>query len=194
MQDHKFTDAMRLCTQVGSVHKGNAEPPMIQEIFVALRGLIKIHSPALIITVKDVAAPVLEAIKMASSRALTNTTVVCLPATSFPHALWMADIRTTALMCKRILMLDLLDKLDKILSFLPDIHILVTCGGFILLLQPGAHLQCKIEEFFYFFKNFVGFCFCSLEHNENPGEHHYPEPGEISTSPVAITGECPLPR
>lgn len=153
--------------QVGSVHKGNAEPPMIQEIFVAMRGLIKIHSPALIITVKDVAAPVLEAIKMASSRALTNTTVVSLPATSFPHALWMADIRSTALMCKIILMLDLLDKLDKILSFLPEIHSLVTCGGFILLLQPGPHLQCKIEK--YLFHNLFVFVFCSLEHNENPG-------------------------
>lgn len=156
-----------LCMQVGSVHKGNAEPPMIQEIFVAMRGLIKIHSPALIITVKDVAAPVLEAIKMASSRALTNTTVVSLPATSFPHALWMADIRSTALMCKIILMLDLLDKLDKILSFLPEIHSLVTCGGFILLLQPGPHLQCKIEK--YLFHNLFVFVFCSLEHNENPG-------------------------
>lgn len=146
---------MCLCTQVGSVHKGNAEPPMIQEIFVAMRGLIKIHSPALIITVKDVAAPVLEAIKMAASRSLTNTTVVCLPATSFPHALWMADIRTTALMCKRILMLDLLDnKLDKILSFFPDmrwVHI-----TFATWCTPAMQNR---RFFLVFFKKFVGFCF-----------------------------------
>jgi hypothetical protein len=128
---------------------------MIQEIFVAMRGLIKIHSPALIITVKDVAAPVLEAIKMAASRSLTNTTVVCLPATSFPHALWMADIRTTALMCKRILMLDLLDnKLDKILSFLPDmrwVHI-----TFATWCTPAMQNR---RFFFSFFSKFVGFCF-----------------------------------
>lgn len=146
---------MCLCTQVGSVHKGNAEPPMIQEIFVAMRGLIKIHSPALIITVKDVAAPVLEAIKMAASRSLTNTTVVCLPATSFPHALWMADIRTTALMCKRILMLDLLDnKLDKILSFFPDmrwVHI-----TFATWCTPAMQNR---RFFLVFLIKFVGFCF-----------------------------------
>ena len=86
--------------QVGSIAKYSADLPIIQEIFLSMRGLLKIHQPALVITVNDVAAPVLEALQLATARAEANTTIVRLPRTAVPYALWMADLKSSALQCK----------------------------------------------------------------------------------------------
>jgi hypothetical protein len=84
--------------QVGSIAKGNIDFPIIQEVFVSMRGLLQIHSPALVITVDDIASSVHEALTLAISH--SNTILVQLPHAVVPHALWMAEVRTSALQCE----------------------------------------------------------------------------------------------
>ncbi|CAK9859938.1 unnamed protein product [Sphagnum jensenii] len=81
--------------EVGSIAKGNIDFPIIQEVFVSMRGLLQIHSPALVITVDDIACSVHDALTLAVSH--SNTLLVQLPRAVVPHALWMAEVRTSAL-------------------------------------------------------------------------------------------------
>ncbi|KAG0580596.1 hypothetical protein KC19_4G185500 [Ceratodon purpureus] len=83
--------------EVGSVHRSFSATPVIQEISAGMRGLIKMHSPSLVITVSDAPAPVLEALKLATSQAATNASLVQIPRTSFSHALWMATVPPASL-------------------------------------------------------------------------------------------------
>ncbi|KAJ7566100.1 hypothetical protein O6H91_02G087800 [Diphasiastrum complanatum] len=82
--------------ELGAVARsGNSHVPIISEIVASMKGLIKIHSPALIITVANVAATVHDALDMACRHG--NVTLVQIPRTAIQHALWMADIKTPAL-------------------------------------------------------------------------------------------------
>lgn len=85
--------------QLGAIHRSRDSPSLIFEIYVAMRGLINIHSPTLLITVDNIATPVLEALQLAVSRATMNTTLVQLPQSSVSHVLWMADIESATLKC-----------------------------------------------------------------------------------------------
>jgi hypothetical protein len=85
--------------QLGAIHRSRDSPSLILEIYVGMRGLINIHSPTLLITVDNIAAPVLEALQLAVSRATMNTTLVQLPRSSVSHVLWMADIESATLKC-----------------------------------------------------------------------------------------------
>jgi len=64
---------------------------------------MKIHSPSLVITVNDLPSPVLEALQLARIQAACNATVVQIPRSSFPHALWMAAVPPASLPCTVIL-------------------------------------------------------------------------------------------
>ncbi|KAJ7547628.1 hypothetical protein O6H91_08G095800 [Diphasiastrum complanatum] len=82
--------------ELGSVARtGNSDVQMTSTIAVSMKGLIKIHSPALIITVADIAAPVRDALALASKTG--NVSLVQIPRTAIRHALWMADIKTSTL-------------------------------------------------------------------------------------------------
>ncbi|KAJ7560479.1 hypothetical protein O6H91_04G131600 [Diphasiastrum complanatum] len=82
--------------EVGSVARaGNSIMPVMQEILAAVKGLIKIHSPALIITVADLVSSAHDALNLAATGG--NATLVKLPRSAIKHALWMADIKSEAL-------------------------------------------------------------------------------------------------
>ncbi|CAM6128710.1 unnamed protein product [Calypogeia fissa] len=81
--------------EVGSIHRAASDSSMMQEIFASMRGLLKIHSPALLITVSDLDPTVRDALQAAVRR--SNTTLVGLPRSSIKHALWMPDVKSAAL-------------------------------------------------------------------------------------------------
>ncbi|CAA6655249.1 unnamed protein product [Spirodela intermedia] len=60
-------------------------------------GLLKIHNPSLLITVDDLDPSVRSALKTAAEGSENGTIFVALPRTAVPKALWMADLRSTAL-------------------------------------------------------------------------------------------------
>ncbi|EFJ14348.1 hypothetical protein SELMODRAFT_120665 [Selaginella moellendorffii] len=66
-----------------------------QEIYGAMRGLVRIHSPAIIVTVADLERGVRDAVDLAAKRG--NATLVELPRPSIQHALWMADLKPISL-------------------------------------------------------------------------------------------------
>ncbi|CAI9105054.1 OLC1v1003898C1 [Oldenlandia corymbosa var. corymbosa] len=74
-----------------------SEVPVVQAIFASMKGLIKMHNPSVLITVDNVDANVRKALKMAAESNQNTTTLVVLPKLSVPKALWMADLRSTAL-------------------------------------------------------------------------------------------------
>ncbi|OIT32966.1 hypothetical protein A4A49_56198, partial [Nicotiana attenuata] len=51
----------------------NSEVPVVQAMYVSMKGLIKIHNPSLVITVADVDSNVKKALNMATE---ANTTVI----------------------------------------------------------------------------------------------------------------------
>ena len=86
--------------QVGSVHKGFSETAFIQEVSASMRGLMRIHSPTLLITVNDLQSTVVDALKLSSAQAGKNTTLVQIPHSSFRYSLWMATVSPASLPCK----------------------------------------------------------------------------------------------
>lgn len=78
----------------------NSEVPVIQVIYSSMKGLIKIHSPSVVIIVSDIDPIVKKALKMASEANSNATTLVLLPRASVSKVLWMADLRSTALPSK----------------------------------------------------------------------------------------------
>lgn len=84
--------------EVGSIARGASDSSVIQEIFASMRGLFKIHSPALLITVSDLDPTVRDALQAAVRR--SNTTLVRLPRSSIKHALWIPDVKSAALRSK----------------------------------------------------------------------------------------------
>ncbi|KAL0369644.1 UNVERIFIED_CONTAM: hypothetical protein Sangu_0282500 [Sesamum angustifolium] len=75
----------------------NSEVPVLQAVYASMKGLIKIHNPSVVITVSDIDSNVKKALKMASETNANGSALVLLPRASVPKALWMADIRSTAL-------------------------------------------------------------------------------------------------
>lgn len=83
--------------EVGSVHRGFSETPFIQEVSASLRGLMKMHSPTLLIAVNDLPSPVVRALQLATAQSESNTSFVQIPRASFPHALWIATVPPASL-------------------------------------------------------------------------------------------------
>ncbi|KAL3828468.1 hypothetical protein ACJIZ3_017270 [Penstemon smallii] len=75
----------------------NSEVPVLQVVYASMKGLIKIHNPSVVITVADIDSNLKKALKMAVETNTNSTTLVLLPRSSVPKALWMADLRSTAL-------------------------------------------------------------------------------------------------
>lgn len=86
----------------------NSEVPVVQAVYASMRGLIKIHNPSLVITVSEIDTNVIKALKMATEANSNSSALVLLPKSSVPKALWMADLRSTALPCKYIIHFKLL--------------------------------------------------------------------------------------
>lgn len=79
-----------------------SEVPVVQAVYSSMRGLVKIHSPSLLVTVADVDAHVKSALQMvADQNSVNHTALVLLPRSSIPKVLWMADLRPTALPSNR---------------------------------------------------------------------------------------------
>ncbi|GAB2233692.1 hypothetical protein Droror1_Dr00002921 [Drosera rotundifolia] len=85
-----------------------SEVPVVQAVYAAMKGLIKMHNPSVVITVNDVDVSVKKALKMATESGsvggngenLTGVmapALMLLPRATVPKALWIADIRSTAL-------------------------------------------------------------------------------------------------
>ncbi|KAH7425782.1 hypothetical protein KP509_11G070700 [Ceratopteris richardii] len=84
--------------EVGSISRSLAsDGSLIQEIHACMKGLIKIHSPALLITVGEVEARVRHALSLAVSQCRRNTSLVLLPRRSIAHSVWIPDIGIQAL-------------------------------------------------------------------------------------------------
>jgi hypothetical protein len=77
-----------------------SEVPLLNEVYSSMKGLIKIHSPSVVITVADIDPNVKKALKMATETNSNGTTLVLLQRPSISKVLWMADIRSTALPSK----------------------------------------------------------------------------------------------
>lgn len=79
--------------EVGSIARSLASDiSLIQEIHASMKGLIRIHSPALLIAVGDVETTVKDALSLAVSKYGKNTSLVLLPRDSISHSVWMANV------------------------------------------------------------------------------------------------------
>lgn len=85
---------------MGSIHKGFSETPLIQEVSASMRGLLRMHSPRLLITVDDLPSAVIDALKLATSQAAVNVSLVQIPHSSFSRALWIPTVPPASLTCK----------------------------------------------------------------------------------------------
>lgn len=74
-----------------------SEVPLLNAVYSSMKGLIKIHSPSVVITVADIDPNVKKALKMATETNSNGTTLVLLQRPSISKVLWMADLRSTAL-------------------------------------------------------------------------------------------------
>lgn len=84
--------------EVGSVAKTqHSDVSLLQEIYSSMKGLIKIHNPALVIAVGDTPKSVAEALSLATSRHGNRTSFALLPRNSVPHTLWIADLKLESL-------------------------------------------------------------------------------------------------
>ncbi|KAL9143524.1 hypothetical protein ABFS82_14G242400 [Erythranthe guttata] len=77
--------------------KSKSEVPVLQAVYASMRGLIKIHNPSIVVAVSDIDGHVKKALRMASETNSNASALVLLPKASVPKALWMADLRPTAL-------------------------------------------------------------------------------------------------
>ncbi|KAG5515519.1 hypothetical protein RHGRI_036526 [Rhododendron griersonianum] len=84
---------------IGAASSGvsDSEVPVIQGVYSSLKGLMRIHNPSVVVAVDDVDLSVRKALRMAAEGAGNGTTLVLLPRNSVGKALWMADLRPTAL-------------------------------------------------------------------------------------------------
>ena len=84
--------------EIGSIARSMASDiSLMQEVYASMKGLLRIHSPALVITVGDVNEHVRDALSLAVSKHGQNTSFVLIPRDSVPHSVWMADVRLPAL-------------------------------------------------------------------------------------------------
>ncbi|XP_051134463.1 uncharacterized protein LOC127253751 [Andrographis paniculata] len=80
-----------------STISSKSEVPVLQGVYASMKGLIKIHNPSLVIATSDIDPTVRKALKMASEINANTSSLVLLRRSSIPKALWMADLRSTAL-------------------------------------------------------------------------------------------------
>ncbi|KAH7425787.1 hypothetical protein KP509_11G071200 [Ceratopteris richardii] len=84
--------------ELGSISKSlSSNTSIIQEIHASMKGLIKIHSPALVIAVGEVETRVRDALSLVVSQYGMNTSLALLPRDSIPHSLWIPSVRSQAL-------------------------------------------------------------------------------------------------
>ncbi|GER27367.1 glycosyl transferase family 2 protein [Striga asiatica] len=80
------------------IEVSGSEVQVVQAVYASMRGLVRIHNPSLVIAVSDLDASVAKALRMAAeAKANGSSALVLLPRSSVPKALWMADLRSTAL-------------------------------------------------------------------------------------------------
>ncbi|GAB2275071.1 hypothetical protein Dimus_009840 [Dionaea muscipula] len=96
---------------IGSLSKvSHSDVPVVQAVYAAMKGLIKIHNPSVVIAVNDIDPSVRKALNMAAetgsasgnrSAAAANASgspaLILLPRASIPKALWIADVKSAAL-------------------------------------------------------------------------------------------------
>ncbi|XP_063950488.1 uncharacterized protein LOC135152968 isoform X1 [Daucus carota subsp. sativus] len=75
----------------------NSEVPVVQAVYASMKGLIKMHNPSVVITINDIDLNVMKALKMATETNTNGSVLILLPRSSVSKALWMADLRATAL-------------------------------------------------------------------------------------------------
>ncbi|KAJ7541363.1 hypothetical protein O6H91_10G056400 [Diphasiastrum complanatum] len=80
---------------IGSVPATGFRVPLFHQIVTSMKGLIRIHSPALIITIADAMPEVRAALSASTSG--SNTSLVQLPRPDIEHALWMANVKSASL-------------------------------------------------------------------------------------------------
>ncbi|MCO5572767.1 hypothetical protein L7F22_026526 [Adiantum nelumboides] len=84
--------------EIGSIARSLvSEVSLMQEVYGAIKGLIKIHSPALVVAAADVQSCVRDALKLAVDNYGKNTSLVLLPRNAIAHSLWMASLRLQSL-------------------------------------------------------------------------------------------------
>ncbi|EPS59719.1 hypothetical protein M569_15086, partial [Genlisea aurea] len=83
---------------IGSLTEiSGSEVPVLQSVYASMKGLMKIHNPSVVIGVSDLDPIVKKSVKMAVDLFQNSSSFVLLPRNSIPRALWMADLRPTAL-------------------------------------------------------------------------------------------------
>ncbi|GFP84242.1 hypothetical protein PHJA_000567900 [Phtheirospermum japonicum] len=76
----------------------NSEVPVLQAVYASMKGLVRIHNPSVVVTVSDIDPNVKKALRMVTESGKNGSAaLVLLPRSSVPKALWMADLRSTAL-------------------------------------------------------------------------------------------------
>ena len=70
---------------------------LMQEIYSAFKGLIKIHSPALVLAIEGVPSSVRDGLAMAVTKHGRKTSLVLLPRNVIPHSLWITNLRLESL-------------------------------------------------------------------------------------------------
>ena len=74
-----------------------SDVPLMQELYNAFKGLIKIHSPALVISIQDVPSTVRDALASSVSKHGQDTSLVLLPRQAIPHSLWITTLSLESL-------------------------------------------------------------------------------------------------
>ncbi|CAA0812013.1 glycosyltransferase family protein 2 [Striga hermonthica] len=83
---------------IGALSGGSdSEVPLVQGVHASMKGLVRMHNPSVVVTVSDIDSNVKRALKMVMEGGGNGTALVLLPRASVPKALWMADLRSTAL-------------------------------------------------------------------------------------------------
>ncbi|GJM95680.1 hypothetical protein PR202_ga12451 [Eleusine coracana subsp. coracana] len=75
---------------------GVKDVPVLQAVYAGMRGIVRTHSPSVIVAVDGVDAQVKEALRMAAA-AVNRTTLVLLPEPSVSKVLWMATLSPASL-------------------------------------------------------------------------------------------------
>lgn len=83
---------------ISSTNTVSDDVALTRDIAASVTGLLKIHSPAVLVTVDDTSPPVRDALLQAISQ--HSTVLIQLPRRSIPHCLWMADLKPSALQRK----------------------------------------------------------------------------------------------
>ncbi|KAL7198203.1 hypothetical protein ACSBR2_020677 [Camellia fascicularis] len=70
---------------------------IVQGVYASVKGLMRTHSPSVVIAVSNIDSDVMRALEMVSESSENGSTLVLLSRASMSKVLWMADLRSTAL-------------------------------------------------------------------------------------------------